>query len=277
MGFLTEPEPPRGAALPVLPGIRRIVAANPGPMTYHGTNTYLIDAPDGTIVLDPGPEDAAHVAAVLAASGGRVALILLSHTHHDHVGAVAALQAASGARVAGWHDSALAGFSPDLPLDDGAEIAGFTAIFTPGHAADHLCFAGRAADGQPILFSADHVMSWSSSVVSPPGGNMADYFASLRRLLARTEDEIYLPGHGPGLAAPRDLVAQLLRHREAREAAIAAKLAEGPLGTYALMDALYSQTDPRLRRAAERNVLAHLLKLSAEGRVRQNGEIWESA
>lgn len=274
MGFLTEAEPARGAALDVLPGIRRVVAANPGPMTYHGTNTYLIDGPDGLIVLDPGPDDAGHVADVLAASDRQVSLILLSHTHHDHVGALPALKQATGAPAAAWHRSALDGFSPDIALQDGAPIAGFTAIFTPGHAADHVCFAGNAADGQAILFSADHVMSWSSSVVSPPGGDMADYFGSLRKLLDRDRDEVYLPGHGPLLPEPRALVAELLAHRERREAAIFTKLAEAPATPYALMDALYSQTNERLRRAAERNVLAHLLKLAAEGRARQDGERW---
>ncbi len=274
MGFLTEAEPARGVALDVLPGIRRVVAANPGVMTYHGTNTYLIDGPDGPIVLDPGPDNAGHVADVLRLAGAPVALILLSHTHHDHVGAVPAMKQATGAPVAAWHRSALDSFSPDIALEEGSSIAGFTAIFTPGHAADHVCFAGRAADGQALLFSADHVMSWSSSVVSPPGGNMADYFASLRKLLARGDDGIYLPGHGPPLAESRALVAELLAHREKREAAIHAKLAEAPATPYALMDTLYSQTNDWLRRAAERNVLAHLLKLAAEGRARQEGDLW---
>jgi len=272
MAFLIEPEPPRGVALSVRPGIQRLVAANAGPMTYHGTNTYLIDAPNGLIVLDPGPNDAAHVAAILGA--GPVARILLSHTHHDHWGAVAALRAATGAPVHSWYEPAVPEFAPDVRLRDEDVVDGWQAVFTPGHAADHLCFAGP--DG--VLFSADHVMSWSSSVVSPPLGDMRAYFASLERLLARN-DALYLPGHGPPLPDPLPFVRDLLAHRMTREASILAELSTtagkaGPLTTRALTDRLYSQVDERLRRAAERNVLAHLLKLRAEGRAMDGPEGW---
>jgi glyoxylase-like metal-dependent hydrolase (beta-lactamase superfamily II) len=277
MPFLTEPEPERGAVLPVMPGISRIVAANPGPMTYYGTNTYLIDTPDGVVVLDPGPEDhPEHVEAILRATGPNVALILVSHTHHDHVGAVPALQEATGAPTVGFRLSGLESFEADIKLADGDAVAGMTAIHTPGHASDHLCFALPASDGTAVLFSADHVMSWSTSVVSPPGGNMMDYFASLRLLLERTDD-VFLPGHGPPLPEPRTLVREFLTHRMARERAIETALAGGASGTYALMDTLYSQVHPRLRRAAERNVLAHLLKLEAEGKVMRDGEQWRAA
>jgi glyoxylase-like metal-dependent hydrolase (beta-lactamase superfamily II) len=276
MAFLTEPEPTRGAVQPVLPGIGRIVAANPGPMTYHGTNTYLIDTPDGLALLDPGPDSAEHVQDILKAVGDRLKLILVSHTHHDHIGALPALQKATGAPSAGFKDSAEPSFTPDIKLEDRWAISGLTAIHTPGHAADHMCLAMTAQDGTKVLFSADHVMSWSSSIVSPPFGDMAKYFDSLKLLLDR-DDEIFLPGHGPKLAAPRDLVRDLLRHREAREAALAAELAKGKSDTHALMNALYSQVDPRLRKAAERNVLAHLLKLETEGRVVREGETWRAA
>jgi len=278
MPFLTEPEPDRGAVLPVLPGVSRIVAANPGPMTYYGTNTYLIETPDGIAVLDPGPEGhPEHVQAILRATGGNVALILVSHTHHDHVGAVPELKQATGAPTAGYHVSAVETFEPDIKLSDGDIIAGMTALHTPGHASDHLCYALRAQDGSKVLFSADHVMSWSTSVVSPPGGNMAAYFESLRRLLAR-DDEVFLPGHGPRLPDPRGLVREMLHHREQREQAIHAKLtADGAANTFTLMDTIYSQVHPRLRRAAERNVLAHLMKLESEGKVVRDGEMWRAA
>jgi glyoxylase-like metal-dependent hydrolase (beta-lactamase superfamily II) len=277
MPFLTEPEPERGMVLPVIPGISRIVAANPGPMTYYGTNTYLIDTPDGVVVLDPGPEEhPEHVEAILHATGPNVALILVSHTHHDHVGAVPALQDATGAPTVGFRDSGSDSFTADIKLADGDMIAGMLAIHTPGHASDHLCFALPAKDGTAVLFSADHVMSWSTSVVSPPGGDMTDYFASLRLLLDRTDD-VFLPGHGPKLPEPRALVREMLTHRMMREQAIERKLAQGPTGTYALMNTLYSQVHPRLRRAAERNVLAHLLKLEAEGKVLRDGEMWRAA
>jgi glyoxylase-like metal-dependent hydrolase (beta-lactamase superfamily II) len=276
MAFLTEPEPTRSVVQQLLPGIGRIVAANPGPMTYHGTNTYLIDTPDGLALLDPGPDSEEHVQDILAAVGDRLKLILVSHTHHDHIGALPALQKATGAPTAGYKDSAEPGFTPDIKLEDRWVISGLTAIHTPGHAADHICLAMTAQDGTKVLFSADHVMSWSSSIVSPPFGDMAKYFDSLKLLLDR-DDEIFLPGHGPKLPAPRDLVRDLLRHREAREAALAAELAKGKSDTHALMNALYSQVDPRLRKAAERNVLAHLLKLETEGRVVREGEIWRAA
>ncbi len=160
---------------PVLPGISRVVAANPSPMTYHGTNTYLIDTTDGLVVLDPGARrSGACRGAVLRATGGQVALILISHTHHDHVGATAALQEATGAPTAGYRDSGLATFDADIKLADGDTVAGMLALHAPGHASeDHLCFALSASDRTKVLFSADHVMSWSSSVVSPPDGDMA--------------------------------------------------------------------------------------------------------
>jgi len=273
MAFLTEPEPARGAALPVMPGVRRVVAGNPGPMTYHGTNTYLIETPDGLVVLDPGPDQPEHVQHVMeAAAGQRIALILVSHTHHDHVGAVPALKRATGAPTVGFHTSALDTFAADIRLRHGDPIAGMVALHTPGHCSDHLCFAAEI-DGTDTLFSADHVMSWSSSIVSPPDGDMAAYFASLNLLLGRG-DALYLPGHGPPLPGPRDLVRDLLAHRQAREREVETALAKGPADTHTLMDTLYSRTDPRLRRAAERNVLAHLLKLQAEGKVLPDGDLW---
>ncbi|MSP44153.1 MAG: MBL fold metallo-hydrolase [Alphaproteobacteria bacterium] len=279
MAFLTETEPQRGVAETVLPGIRRVVANNPGRMTYHGTNTYLFDTSDGLVILDPGPEEyPAHVEAVLRATGDKhVKYILLSHTHHDHFGAIADLKKATGAPTVGFHISGDERFEADIKLAAGDSIAGLIAIHTPGHAADHLCFAMQAEDGKKVLFSADHVMSWSSSIVSPPGGNMREYFASLELLLSRGDD-YFLPGHGPKLPDPRDLVRNLLAHRMMREQGIAKELSSGAsYSTYTLMDTLYSQTHPNLRRAAERNVLAHLLKLEEEGKAVCTGELWRSA
>ena len=272
LAFLTEPAPARGALLPVRPGIGRIVADNPGRMTYHGTNTYLIEGADGVTVLDPGPDQPAHVADILRLSPRRIVRIVLSHTHRDHLGAAAALKAQTGAVTYGWHRSAEPSFVPDVPLQDGDTVAGMQAVWTPGHAADHLCFA--RPDG--VLFSADHVMGWSSSVVSPPGGDMAAYVASLQRLLAR-QDALCLPGHGPAVPEPQAHVAALLEHRMAREAAIARALGEGPRTTLGLVDLLYSKIDPVLRMAAERNVLAHLQKLEREGRAARQGDAWQAA
>ena len=270
MKFLTEPEPTRGTVLPVADGIRRVVAPNPGPFTYHGTNTYLIDSDAGLMVLDPGPDDASHREAILAATGGRIAKILLSHTHADHLDGLAALQAATGAPSHGFHASADPRFVPDMPLHDGDTLEGWTALHTPGHAADHLCFARD--DG--VVLTADHIMSWSTSVVSPPGGHMGQYFASLRRMLAR-DDRLHLPGHGPPLAEPRGYVQHLLDHRQQREAAILAALATGPQTAAGLVDALYVGLAERLKPAASRSVTAHLEKLRDEGGARMSDGIWQ--
>jgi glyoxylase-like metal-dependent hydrolase (beta-lactamase superfamily II) len=277
MAFLTEPEPERGANLPIMPGISRIVANNPGPMTYHGTNTYLIETEQGLVVLDPGPEDhPEHVEAIMRHTGGQIALILISHTHHDHVGAAADLKDKTGAPTVGFKVSGLDTFDADIKLSDGDTVAGMVAVHTPGHALDHLCLGLPAKNGDKVLFSADHVMSWSTSIVSPPGGDMKDYFDSLNVLLKR-DDDIFLSGHGPPMREPRDLVRAMLAHRVMRENAIAEKLKQGPATTYTLMDTLYSQVNPRLRRAAERNVLAHLLKMEIEGKVALEGETWRTA
>jgi glyoxylase-like metal-dependent hydrolase (beta-lactamase superfamily II) len=240
-------------------------------MTYHGTNTYLVQGPSGCTVIDPGPNDRVHVSDILAAAGGHVAMIVLTHTHSDHRGACDELKQKTGAPVAAFHASASPEFTPDIPLQDGDEIAGMSAVHTPGHASDHLCFA--RPDG--ILFSADHVMSWSSTIVSPPDGDMADYCASLQVLLDR-DDAIYLPGHGPPIHEPKPYVAGLLSYRIEREQAIVEALKLCPSNSWDLVDRLYSKTDPWLRMAAERNVVAHLLKLQREGKVEECSEIWRS-
>jgi glyoxylase-like metal-dependent hydrolase (beta-lactamase superfamily II) len=273
MAFLKESEPARGLPLPVVPGVRRVVAPNPSQMTYHGTNTWLVDDGDGGItIIDPGPDDTRHVAAVVTAGAGRIRRILVSHTHADHVGGTVALQAATGAPSYGWTQSASDAFAADHRLGDGDSVAGLTALFTPGHAADHLCFEWR--DG--MVFTADHVMGWASSIVSPPKGDMRAYFASLRRMLERP-DRLYLCGHGPAVPDAHGHVRALLANRIRRERAIAAALAKAPSDTYTLMDRLYSKLDPLLRRAAERNVLAHLIKMEADGLVARDGELWHAA
>lgn len=269
MPFLSEPEPVRGIATPVMPGIRRIVAANANLMTYHGTNTYLIDGAGGTIVLDPGPDDSNHVDDILKATGAKVSLILLTHAHSDHFGAVAALKAATGAPAHAFHKSGDPAFSPDVPLADGDVVAGMTAIHTPGHAADHLCFA--RPDG--IVFTGDHVMTWSSSIVSPPGGDMADYLASLSKMFHR-DDRLYLPGHGPPMAEPRRYVQELIEARVEREAAIASSLRSSPMNVADIARLLYDKKHPWLQRAAERNVMSHLIKLREEGRVEERCDVW---
>ena len=276
MRFLSEPEPPRGVATAVAPGVRRMVAPNPGPMTCWGTNTYLIETDAGTLVLDPGPDDAGHVAAV-AAVAGRVRAILLSHTHPDHLGGVAALRAATGAPVHSWHAPALGSFVPDVSLRDRDQAFGWTALHTPGHAPDHLCFAGPSEGAiGGVLASADHVMGWSSTVVIPPDGRMADYFASLERLLGR-EDRLYLPGHGPPIPEPLAHVRALRAHRLAREAAVLAALGPVPRTVEAIVGELYAEVSPTLHRAAGLTVAAHLGKLAEEGRAAEVGTGWVAA
>jgi glyoxylase-like metal-dependent hydrolase (beta-lactamase superfamily II) len=273
MAFLKEIEPERGVALPVVPGVRRVVARNPSQMTYHGTNTYLVDDDVGGItVIDPGPDDARHIEAVIAAGEGRIRRILISHTHPDHVGGAAMLGKVTGTPTFGWTVSASESFRADHVLGDDETVAGLTALFTPGHAADHLCFEWHGG----IVFTADHVMGWASSVVSPPNGDMRAYIASLRLMLTRPH-RLYLCGHGPVVPDPHGHVRMLLANRIRRERAIVAAVALTPSDTYTLMDRLYSKLDPVLRRAAERNVLAHLLKMEAEGLVTHDGELWRWA
>ncbi len=264
--FLAEPAPARHEALPTLPGIARMVANNPGPMTYHGTNAWLVDTQEGRVVIDPGPDDQAQIAALTAA--GPIALILLTHFHHDHADAAPALSTATGAPVAAFTTSPV---PADRRLADGELIAGLRAIHTPGHAADHLCFAHSSG----ALVSGDHVMGWSSSVVSRPDGDMAAYLASLDRLLAAPH-AILLPGHGPAITDPAPHIAALRAHRLAREAAIEAALGNGPTDEATLLARIYPDLPEKLEPAAARTLAAHLAKLAAEGRIRRAGPRWTS-
>jgi glyoxylase-like metal-dependent hydrolase (beta-lactamase superfamily II) len=267
LGFHTEPEPPRLTPLPVRDGIARIVAANPSPLTYHGTNTWLLRTEDGLTVIDPGPDLPEHLDAVAAA--GPVARIVLTHTHPDHAGGARALQSRTGAPIHGWSQPWAKDFTPDSPLSDGETIGQLTAIHTPGHASDHLCFA--LPDG--TLFSGDHVMSWSTTIVVPPDGDMKAYMASLGRLQSR-QDSLYLPGHGPPLPDPKPLVRALALHRSTRESAIARALTTKPRSETDLVDQLYIGLPGSLAKAAARTVEAHLIKLEAEGRATRHLGGW---
>ncbi|WP_236627321.1 MULTISPECIES: MBL fold metallo-hydrolase [unclassified Sulfitobacter] len=268
--FHTEPEPCRARAEQVAEGILRIVASNPGKMTYHGTNSYIIDTPDGRFILDPGPaEDSAHFEAIVENLGGNPAGILVSHHHSDHFGAVPGLRERTGLPVyvsRAFPDDA---FQPDGFLEDGQRIAGLTVLHTPGHASDHLCFA--RLDG--VLFTGDHVMSWNSSIVSPPDGNMRDYCDQLQRLIDR-DDRICLPGHGPVLQDPRPYIERLLANRMRRETQILKHLLNTSDTVQNIAASVYKKSDLHIAMAAERNVVAHLQKLLSESRVAQEERIW---
>lgn len=258
MGYLHEPDPPRGRAVRILPGVRRLVAPNPGKMTYHGTNTYLLDGDNGAVVLDPGPDDASHVAAILEATGGAVDTILVSHHHLDHAGAAPALKQRTGAPVLAFSSATEHGVHADGGLADGDTVAGLTALHTPGHAPDHLSFA--RPDG--VLFTGDHVMAWSpTSVMAPGGGDLGDYLQSLRRLLARS-DSIHLPGHGPPLPNPRGHVEDLLRERDARAMAVRKALDDGARTLMEVVNALYPRLDPAVRALAKRSIRPYLVHLT---------------
>jgi glyoxylase-like metal-dependent hydrolase (beta-lactamase superfamily II) len=275
----------------IAPGIRRIVCANPGPFTFRGTNTYLIGRGE-VAVLDPGPAEAAHLAAILhATTGERITRILVSHTHRDHSPGAAALVAATGATTFGHGphvtppDAGGEGgdhaFRPDIALPDGATVDSdewrVTALHTPGHCANHLCFALENEAAPGILFSADHVMSWSTTVVSPPDGDMAAYMASLARIAMR-DHRLYLPGHGPPLPDPAPFVAALAAHRREREAKVFDALRAARRATAAeLVPPVYGpELDPKLVPAAARSLLAHLIKLAAEGMAARDGDAFEA-
>jgi glyoxylase-like metal-dependent hydrolase (beta-lactamase superfamily II) len=264
----------------VAPGIRRIVANNPSPFTFRGTGTYVVG--EGEVaVIDPGPALAEHVEALLASlSGEQITHILVTHTHSDHSPAAAAVKAATGAPTYGFgpHAGGRRGeasveeggdwdFTPDIVIKDGDEIAGkgwrFEAVHTPGHTSNHLCFA---LPDQGILFSGDHVMGWSTSVIAPPDGNMATYMASLDKLLTRG-DAVYWPTHGPAITEPKDHVRAFIAHRREREAGIVACLEAGVGHIDAMVERLYVGLNPNLRRPAARSVLAHLIDLIDRGVV----------
>ena len=273
-----------GVAEQVSPLIRRVVARNPGPFTFLGTGTYIVGR-GWVAVIDPGPDLSDHVAALLAAlAGEKVTHILITHTHIDHSPAAAALKAATGAPSLGFGPHGAVGetgeagadlaFRPDIRLADGDGVSGegwsLTALHTPGHASNHLCFA--LAEEQ-ALFSGDQVMGWSTTVVGPPDGDMAAYMASLDRLLARG-DKIYWPTHGGPIRDPRAHVAELIAHRRARRATILEALSAGPSRPADIVVKVYRGLDPRLVEAAAESVRAHLIELAAAGLAVEKAGLW---
>ena len=268
----------------VAPMIRRIVARNPSPFTFRGTGTYVVGQGE-VAVIDPGPDLDEHVEALLAGlSGEQVTHILITHTHRDHSPAARALQAATGAPTYGYgpHAGGQRGdgaveeggdwaITPDKTVRDRDRLAGngwvFEAVHTPGHTSNHLCFA---LPSEGVLFSGDHVMGWSTSVIAPPDGDMAAYMASLAKLLGRP-DALYWPTHGPAISEPQAHVHAFVAHRREREAGILDCLRAGAGRIEAIVERLYVGLQPGLHRAAGRSVHAHLIDLVGRGIVDSDG------
>ena len=289
MTFLetSETRPEIGVLTQYEPGIAMILAPNASPMTWWGTNTWLIGT-ERLAIIDPGPQDTSHLKAILAGISGRpVDYILVTHAHVDHSPLAKALSRETGAPILAFGsasagqephmkalaDTGLAGggegvdtdFAPDRTLGDGdcIEVSGrrLQAIHTPGHMSNHLCFAWDTPGKTPALFSGDHVMGWASSLVSPPDGDLTAFMSSCQKL-ARRKDRIYYPGHGAPITDPAARLAWLISHRRSRESQITELLQEGSQSAHSLTSRIYTDVKPALLPAAERNVLAHLIDLS---------------
>jgi hydroxyacylglutathione hydrolase len=283
-------DPRHGEAVRLSDLVTRVVAKNPGPFTFHGTNSFLVGTRD-LAVIDPGPDDPSHIDALLRAIDGRpVSAILATHTHRDHSPAARALARATGARVygegphrparpldlgeinpldaSGDHE-----FRPDVTLGDGDVVAGegwaLEAIATPGHTPNHLCFALLQ---EATTFTGDHVMAWSTSIVAPPDGAMVDYMASLRRLIDRPEN-LLLPAHGAGIPEPTEFLEALVRHRLGREKAVLDRLAAGDETIPDMVRVVYAEVDRSLHGAAALSMLAHVEDLVARGLVATDGRV----
>jgi glyoxylase-like metal-dependent hydrolase (beta-lactamase superfamily II) len=269
----------------VSPLIGRVVADNPGPFTFKGTGVYIVGK-DEVAVIDPGPDDASHVDALKRALAGRkVSHILVTHTHSDHSPAAKPLKEWSGAKTYafGPHGSGMLedgvrveeggdmNFVPDVRVKDGDVIKGngftFECVFTPGHTSNHMCYALKEENA---LFTGDHVMGWSTTVVTPPDGDMAQYMASVKKLMAR-DDAILYPTHGAPVTAPKPFLAAYLEHRMDRERQIVACIRDGLATIPQMVARMYADVDKRLHPAASRSVLAHLIQLENEGRAVNDG------
>ena len=281
-------EHPTGIPIQLEPLVTRVLAPNPSPYTHTGTQTHIVGTTD-LAVIDPGPDDPAHLDALIRAIGGRpVVAIAVTHHHRDHSPATRPLHALTGAPIVGAAPFALddagaradasfdAAYAPDRVLAEGDTVGGhgwtLEAIATPGHTSNHVAFA---LPETKALFSGDHVMGWSTTIVSPPDGNMTAYMASLEKLMGRN-DRVYYPGHGEAVDKPQRLVRGMLGHRKQREGQILRLLHDRPLAIPAMVERMYVALDTRLVPAAERSVLAHLYDLQTRGRVIEEGETWRT-
>ena len=272
------------------PLVRRVLAGNPSAFTFTGTQSYIVGNAGEVAVIDPGPDEADHIAALLTGIGdARVSAIVCTHTHRDHSPAAAPLAQATGAPIIGCAPFSLTDegprsdaafdptYTPDHVLADGEQIAGegwtLTAVATPGHTSNHLCYA---LEQSGALFTGDHVMGWSTTVVSPPDGDMTAYMASLQKLQTR-EDRVYYPAHGPAVNKPRQLVRGMIGHRRQREGQILRLLGDGNGLIEAMVPLMYKGVDERLWPAAGRSVLAHLIDLERKGQVGRAGARWTIA
>lgn len=284
--FVRELEFEYGRCDPVSPLIRRVIARNPGPFTYTGTGVYIVGRGE-VAVIDPGPDLAEHFDALKAAlAGERVTHVLVTHHHLDHSPLAHPLARAFGAKVyglpapadhgeaasPGLEEGADGRFRPDVALADGDLLSGpgwtLEAIMTPGHTSNHVCFALKEENA---LFSGDHIMGWSTTVITPPDGDMGDYFASLEKVRSRGF-EILWPTHGAPVRAVGPFIDAYVAHRRAREAQILEALGTGFTTIKAMVPSLYATVDPRLHPAAAHSVFAHMIQLVREGRVTTPGE-----
>lgn len=272
MGFLREAVPRRDTVIDIAPRIRRLTAPNAGPMTYHGTNSYIIDYQDGYAIVDPGPAQADdHLACLIEACRGSLRAIVITHGHQDHFGALQDFPKAARPPIYGFESRFNPDWRPEHLLNNGDSFGAYKIIHTPGHAPDHICLARD--DG--VVLTGDHVMGWSSTVVSPLTGDMAAYLASLQ-LLRDRGDRLYLPGHGPALPNPTPYIDALIAKRLKREAQILQAISKKAASASELAQRLYAKADPKLQDAAERNANSHLLKLQNEGQAFEANGIWSA-
>ncbi|WP_285021131.1 MBL fold metallo-hydrolase [Novosphingobium sp. fls2-241-R2A-195] len=288
MNAAAEIDRPYTVAETIGPLVRRVLARNPSPFTFTGTQTYLVGTDGEVAVIDPGPDEAEHLGALMAAIGGdKVVAICCTHTHRDHSPAAAPLAALTGAPIVGCAPLVLsddgpradasfdANYAPDRVLADGEVVTGkgwtLRAVTTPGHTSNHLCFA---LEETGALFTGDHVMGWSTSVVSPPDGDMTAYMESLARLYEREQDVVYYPAHGPEVTKPRQLVRGMIGHRRQRERQILRQIESGVTTIAAMVPLMYKGVDERLWPAAGRSVLAHLLDLEKRGITTRREDEW---